>query len=370
MYTNLETNARHAKTAYSFWEYKPGTATAEYEEYCNKADKIAEEAKAKLTKASAPADRSEKVDYLLQRYKAKKLEWMNELYTNQAQVPSIMISGGSNFPAKAKERQNARESKLWKENPDYILDKIRAIGNDSATIRIDEQNAAERIKAKIARLETMPDPYGNKKAEIRRLKGRLFDIAPEEFKSEQQNISVNGAKTYEEILALFSLGKVSRSPYDPENPCLYYDLYLDFYNGKRHYREILNFTIDEKRENLIRIGGEMLPLTNENKYKLIINKIYGTGGKAVMYNHLKGLLPKVETEPAEELTTITINGESAEVKRNKDIMRLQIIFDGKPSDETRAKLKESGFRWAPSVAAWQRLLNNNSEYALKRMIAK
>lgn len=34
--------------------------------------------------------------------------------------------------------------------------------------------------------------------------------------------------------------------------------------------------------------------------------------------------------------------------------RTQLIFPGKPSDETRKRLKSNGFRWAPSEGAWQR----------------
>lgn len=34
--------------------------------------------------------------------------------------------------------------------------------------------------------------------------------------------------------------------------------------------------------------------------------------------------------------------------------RVQLFFDGKPDDETRAKLKANGFRWSPRFGAWQR----------------
>jgi hypothetical protein len=72
-----------------------------------------------------------------------------------------------------------------------------------------------------------------------------------------------------------------------------------------------------------------------------------------------------EEQPETTGADITINGESVEVVRNNDITRLQLIFEGKPEADTRAKLKSNGFRWAPSQMAWQRLLNSNSESALR-----
>lgn len=43
--------------------------------------------------------------------------------------------------------------------------------------------------------------------------------------------------------------------------------------------------------------------------------------------------------------------------------RLQVFFDGKPDEAARDELKANGFRWAPSVGAWQRQLNKNAYYA-------
>lgn len=58
------------------------------------------------------------------------------------------------------------------------------------------------------------------------------------------------------------------------------------------------------------------------------------------------------------------------VVRNTELMRLQIIFEGKPEPAVRDILKSNGFRWAPSQSAWQRHLNGNSEYSLNRVIAE
>ena len=55
------------------------------------------------------------------------------------------------------------------------------------------------------------------------------------------------------------------------------------------------------------------------------------------------------------------------VERNADINRLQLKFEGKPSESVRSVLKHNGFRWSPREGAWQRQLTGNAEYSLKRV---
>ena len=55
------------------------------------------------------------------------------------------------------------------------------------------------------------------------------------------------------------------------------------------------------------------------------------------------------------------------VEMNREDNRLQVFFDGKPDADTRAELKSNGFRWAPSVGAWQRQLTDNAIRAADRL---
>ena len=55
------------------------------------------------------------------------------------------------------------------------------------------------------------------------------------------------------------------------------------------------------------------------------------------------------------------------VEMNREDNRLQVFFDGKPDADTRAELKSSGFRWAPSAGAWQRQLTDNAIRAADRL---
>jgi len=74
-------------------------------------------------------------------------------------------------------------------------------------------------------------------------------------------------------------------------------------------------------------------------------------------------LEQRQTAPAPE--GWTFNG--GKVVMNREENRVQIIFDGKPDADIRTALKQSGFRWAPSQGAWQRMLNQNGIYAAKQV---
>ena len=70
---------------------------------------------------------------------------------------------------------------------------------------------------------------------------------------------------------------------------------------------------------------------------------------------------------AKETVYVGWEFEGGHVEANREQSRLQVFFDGKPDADTRQQLKEHGFRWAPSVGAWQRLLNGNAYYAADRI---
>lgn len=59
--------------------------------------------------------------------------------------------------------------------------------------------------------------------------------------------------------------------------------------------------------------------------------------------------------------------EGGEVVINTKLNRLQILFDDKPDNDLRAKLKSYGFRWAPSQGAWQRQYTQNAVYAANKI---
>ncbi len=73
-----------------------------------------------------------------------------------------------------------------------------------------------------------------------------------------------------------------------------------------------------------------------------------------------------ELEKASDQTTTETEQSGVKVVENAEENRIQLIFDGKPSDEVRQSLKRHGFRWSRRNTAWQRHLNNNGRWAVKR----
>lgn len=214
-----EKNAKLAKEMNSFSEYVSGSATLEYKNLVDEAVKIAESKKESVDQALHV-----KIDSLLDSYARKLADNMNKGYAIEAHVPSILVAGGSNFPTKQKEKQNAARSKNYEEFKQMqgLLDKINALGlggissddpnaikklNDKLETLIKRQNAMKAVNAyfkKHSTLDGCPDldkkeaeelkelmksggsrtnkPYptwelSNNNAEIRRIKGRIQSLS-------------------------------------------------------------------------------------------------------------------------------------------------------------------------------------------------
>ncbi|AWT34545.1 hypothetical protein DM785_02510 [Deinococcus actinosclerus] len=57
-----------------------------------------------------------------------------------------------------------------------------------------------------------------------------------------------------------------------------------------------------------------------------------------------------------------------QVEEDRDADRLRLVFPGKPSERMRGVLKGRGFRWAPSVGAWQRQLTPAAREAARAVL--
>ena len=145
--------ARAAKNANSFSDYAEGSATAEYRAYVDRVydvvDKIAEEKPNLLERATGKAE----------RYSRKLAEYYNDYYRNEASCPSVLISGGSNFPVRKKEKQNSRRDTLHKEWQylEGYAQKITHLLTMEQPILSSDENAIELLEEKLENLTDMQE---------------------------------------------------------------------------------------------------------------------------------------------------------------------------------------------------------------------
>lgn len=142
-----EAAAKRAKEMNSFSDYTPGSATLEYKSLVDQAAEIAENQKKRVD----PSFHG-KIDALLDTYSKKLAANMNNGFAIDSRVPSVLIAGGSNFPVRKKEKQNAARDKNYKEWKDIqgLLEKIRSTGIGG--ISADDPDAVKKLTAKLEKL--------------------------------------------------------------------------------------------------------------------------------------------------------------------------------------------------------------------------
>ena len=289
-YSINEGAARRAKEMNSFSDYKPGSATAEYRHYVDNAFEIAQAQKKRVDPMY-----HEKIDSLLDTYARKLAANMNHSFAIDARVPSILIAGGSNFPVRQKEKQNAaRDSNMqeWQ----YIqglLDKIRSTGMGG--IRQDDPQAIPKLQKKLDGL-------------------------------------VKAQETMKAVNAYYRKhGTLDGCPHlSPENlEKLKADMVSGWHYEKKPFQ---SWELSNNNAEIHRVRQRIESLTR-----------------------------------AKETVYVGWEFDGGHVEANREQSRLQVFFEDKPDAEARQQLKEHGFRWAPSVGAWQRLLNGNAYYAADRI---
>ena len=289
-YTINEAAAKRAKDMNSFSDYKQGSATAEYRHYVDEAVQLAERQKQRVDPMY-----HEKIDSLLDTYARKLAANMNKGYEIDARVPSILIAGGSNFPTRKKEKQNAARDSNYREWQDIqgLLDKIRSTGMGG--ISADDPAAVEKLQKKLDSLE------------------RSQLIMKEVNAYYRKHGTLDGC-------ALLSPGQIER---------LKSDMAASWRSSPKPF--------------------ESYQLTNNN----------------AEIRRVKARIEELSRRAEQTFSGWEFDG--GHVEMNREDNRLQVFFDGKPDADTRAELKSSGFRWAPSVGAWQRQLTDNAIRAADRL---
>lgn len=157
-----ENMARRAKEMMSFGEYVPGSATWDYRLQVDKASMVAHRQKQRTDPMY-----HEKIDGLLEAYARRLAANMNDGYRIGAMCPSVLISGGSNFPVRKKERQNAVSDKNMAEWNEIngLIGRIKAVRTGG--ISSDDPVALEKLKLKLRKLEEHQEDMKAANAAIR-----------------------------------------------------------------------------------------------------------------------------------------------------------------------------------------------------------
>ena len=286
-----EETARRAHEMMSFRDYQKGSKTRQYRVRVDEASMIADRQKKRIDPMY-----HEKVDRLLASFSRRLAENLNAESRIGTMCPSVLISGGSNFPVRKKQRQNEASERNMKEYQEImgLISRICSVGTGG--ISSDEPQAIEKLKLKLEKLEKHQELMKAANAAIRMKDRGKGDAKLKELGYAPDEIT--------ELRAPDFCGRVGYPAYELSN---------NLANIKRIRERIAS-------------------------------------------------LEKLKEAPPEGWTF-----DGGQVVVNTEENRVQLIYDEKPDADTRAKLKENGFRWAPSQKAWQRQLNSAGMYAAREV---
>ena len=143
-----ETAARQAREMWSFSEYKNGSKTAEYRAQVDECYKRVER---------LPDDLKEKGEAIADRYARRLAEWYDKQFRIEMMCPSVMIAGGSNFPVRKKEKQNAAQDRHYQLYGEIqaIPEKIDRLLKGSTIIKSGDADALEQLQKKVEKAEAL-----------------------------------------------------------------------------------------------------------------------------------------------------------------------------------------------------------------------
>lgn len=107
-------------------------------------------------------------------------------------------------------------------------------------------------------------------------------------------------------------------------------------------------------------------LNTPNVMKQIGFASYSLQNNNANISRVKKRIEFLEKQAKKATTETTING--VRLLENAEANRVQLFFDGIPSEEIRKKLKANGFRWCRSEMAWQRHLTPHAVYMAKSIL--
>ena len=250
-YQISEDAARQAKQANSFSDYQEGSATAAYRQMVNEAVELGEKQKKRVDPMY-----HEKIDALVDTYARKLAANLNQSYSIAGRCPSILISGGSNFPVRKKEKQNAAADRNMQEYMEIqgLLVKIRSVGMGG--ISSDDPQALQKLRTKLANLESAQQTMKDVNAYYR--KNKTLDGCPHISPEQIENLKTDMASQW----------------HLEDKPFASYSLTNNLANIKRireRVAELEKRQTDPAPEGWSFEGGEVVMNTELNRLQIVLD---------------------------------------------------------------------------------------------------
>ena len=148
--------------------------------------------------------------------------------------------------------------------------------------------------------------------------------------------------------------------------------YADMYAKK--YAENINkrFRIDMRCPSAMISGAANFPVRKKEKQMNALNNAFTELKYIDKYldkiEDLKYMVPKVAKQGIDNGKSY--DNEYFKVEQNEELNRLQLFFDGKPSEEIRSILKSNGYKWSGKNVCWQRQLTPNARRNVSYILNK
>jgi hypothetical protein len=126
----------------------------------------------------------------------------------------------------------------------------------------------------------------------------------------------------------------------------------------------------EDREGLADMGyadEDIQRLIGANASRRVGFPNYVLKNNSANIRRLEKRLAEMQLSQIDETTEEQFDG-GIRLVENVEENRLQIFFPGVSAHIVRRELKQRGFRWAPSVGAWQRHRSNRATYLAKLLL--
>ncbi|MBQ4558682.1 MAG: hypothetical protein IJA61_04840 [Clostridia bacterium] len=305
-YTINENIARTAKELNSFYDYKENSATNNYKTYLKRFEDNVNELIEEYPE-NINEEALRLIEYYKDRYSKKLAFAINKHNSIEARMPSIMISGAGNFNFRKKEKQNQARDSFWKEYGDLF-------------------NEDNYYFNKIRTIITNKVIYSDDALAIEKLEVKIDSLTEYQNKMKNVNAYYKKNKTLDgcELLDEKEIRELKEK-------------LVIFHYYSQPYP---SFELTNNNQNLHRLQDRL--------------------------ENLKKLKERANTENENKYLKV----EGLEVVEDATDMRIRIIFDEIPNEETRTLLKSYGFKWSPKNSAWQRQLTNNGIYATKKVLEK